>query len=188
MMKLLSIVSLILLAVPTSALLRSSKRQTTKADRRLARKRNADNGHRGLVMEDCPGAIPTFLKFFDELTDAEILAAAKLGYSSEMWDGDSYPEIYDGLTWEELSPEVQGNFKVIGIDRKVFDGYYSSIFWGKLDKIDPELVYAATVLGYTKESWNTCYHSICTPVQEGECTHISIISGGNIFVVNIHVF
>ena len=166
-MKLLSIVSLVLFAVPASALLRSSKHQT-KEDRRLARKRNADNGHRRLVMEDCPSATPPFLKFFDELTDSEVLAAAKLGYSSDMWDGDDYPQKYDGLTWEELPSDAQANFMVLGVDKQVFDGYYSSIFWGKLDKIDPELVYAATILGYTKESWNTCYHSICTPVQEGE--------------------
>ena len=174
-MKLLSIASLVLLAVPASALLRSS-RHPTKEDRRLARKRNADNGHRRLVMEDCPGAIPAFLKFFGELTDAEILAAAKLGYSSEMWDDNDYPQEYEGKTWEELSSGARANFKVLGIDKQVFDGYYSSVFWGKLHNIDEALVSAAATLGYTKESWNTCYHSICTAVQEGEYEYIYTIT------------
>ena len=180
-MKLLSIVSLVLLAVPVSALFRSS-RHPTKEDRRLARKRNTKNGHRRLAMEDCPGPIPASLKFFDELTDAEILAAAKLGYSSEMWDGDDYPQKYNGMTWEELSTDAQANFVVLGIDKQVFDGYYSSIFWGKLDKIDPALISAAATLGYTKESWNTCYHSICTPVQEGTNTHMCVI------YIHTHIF
>jgi len=172
-MKLFSIVCLALLAAPVGALLRSSKHQTKEERGNNARKHNVaedDSSRRRLAMEDCSGATPPFLKFFDELTDAEILAAAKLGYSSEMWDGDDYPSQYDGMTWEELTLDAQANYMVIGIDKKVFDGYYSSIFWGKLQKIDPELVDAANILGYSKESWNTCFHSICTPVQKGERT------------------
>ena len=175
MMKLLSIVSsLVLLAVPASALLRSSM-HPTKEDRRLARKRNTvthDGRRRRLAMEDCPGPIPALLKVFDELTDAEIAAADKLGYSSQMWDADDYPQKYEGVTWEELSSDAQANFVVLGIDKQVFDGYYNSIYWGKLDKIDPALVSAAETLGFTKESWNTCYQSICTAVQEGKYMHV----------------
>ena len=174
MMKLLSIVSfLVLLAVPASALLGSS-RHPTKEDRRLARKRNTvthDGRLRRLAMEDCPGPIPALLKVFDELTDAEIAAADKLGYSSQMWDDDDYPQKYEGVTWEELPSDAQANFVVLGIDKQVFDGYYGSIYWGKLDKIDPALVSAAETLGFTKESWNTCYYSICTAVQEGKYMH-----------------
>ena len=79
---------------------------------------------------------------------------------------DDYPQKYDGATWEELSSDTQANFMVL--DKQVFGGYYSSIFWGKLHNIDPALISAAATLGYTKEIWNTCYHSVCTAVQEGE--------------------
>ena len=169
-MKLLSIVSLVLLAVPASALpIQRSSKHVTKEDRRLARERNAAaNGGRRLDIEDCPGEIPAFLKFFAELTDAQVLAAAKLGYSADMWDDDKYPEKFEGKKWEELPPGAQANFMVLGIDAKVFGGYYSSIFWGKMDKIDAALQPAAATLGYTKDTWNTCYHSQCTDVQKSE--------------------
>ena len=41
----------------------------------------------------------------------------------------------NGMTWEELSSDVQANFVVLGIDKQIFDGCYSSIFWGKLDRM-----------------------------------------------------
>ena len=168
-MKLLSIVSLVLLAaVPASALFRSS-RHPTKEDRRLARERNAAaNGHRRLGMEDCAGEVPGFLKFFGSLSDEQILAAAKLGYSEELWNSDGYPPEFEGKTWDELPADAQANFLVLDIDQKVFDGYFTAIFWGKLYKIDPALTSAAATLGYTKDIWNTCYHSVCTDVQKGE--------------------
>ena len=169
-MKLLSIVSLVLLAVPASALpIQRSSKHVTKEDRRLARERNAAaNGHRRLAMEDCRGDIPAFLKYFAELSDEQIIAAAKLGYSFTMWDADDYPKKYEGKTWDELPADAQANFLVLDIDQKVFDGYFTAIFWGKLYKIDPALTSAAATLGYTKDIWNTCYHSVCTDVQKGE--------------------
>ena len=168
-MKLLSVVSLALLAaVPASALLRST-RHPTKEDRRLARERHAAaNGHRRLAMENCPGATPAFLKYFAQLTDAELIAAAKLGYSQQMWDDDDFPSKYEDKTWEELPADAQANFLVLGIDNKVFNGYYTAVYWGKLYKIDPALQPAAATLGYTKDTWNTCYHSQCTDVQKSE--------------------
>ena len=71
----------------------------------------------------------------------------------------------------ELADDVyflQKNFQEIGIDKNVYNGYYSYLFWGKLDKIAPGLTTAASILGFDKATWNTCYHTTCTAVQESK--------------------
>ena len=182
-MKLFSIISLALLAAaaPADALF-GSDRHPTKAERREARARYAaETGRRRLVMEDCPGETPPFLKHFSELTSTEKLAVAELGYSWAMWDEDDYPSKYSGKEWDDLTNRtqfpveladdiyfLQKNFQEVGITKDVYNGYYSYLFWGKLDKMSPGLQAAAAVLGFNKEVWNTCYHTTCTPVQESE--------------------
>ena len=184
-MKLFSIIplSLALLAAvaPVDAVF-GSHRKPTKAARREARARYAaESGRRRLVMEDCQGEVPAFLKYFSELTNQEKLASANLGYSWQMWDNDTDPGKFDGKTWEDLadpdewsngeldSPRgtsfLQDNFKAIDIDKDVYNGFYSSLFWGKLDKTEEGLNDAAAVLDFDKELWNTCYNTICTDVQ-----------------------
>ena len=182
-MKLFSIIPLAFLAAvaPVDAIF-GSDRHPTKAERREARARYAaENGRRRLVMEDCPGPTPPYLKYFSELSDTEKLAAVLLGYSWQMWDADDSPSKYSGKKWEDLTNPVlfpveladdvyflQKNFQEIGIDKNVYNGYYSYLFWGKLDKIAPGLTTAASILGFDKETWNTCYHTTCTPVQESK--------------------
>ena len=183
-MKLFSIIplSLALLAAvaPVDAVF-GSHRKPTKAARREARARYAEeSGRRRLVMEDCQGEVPTFLKYFSELNNAQKLAAANLGYSWQMWDNDNDPGKYDGKTWEDLANPIlfptelssprgtsflQDNFLAIDINKDVYNGFYSSLFWGKLDKTEEGLNAAAAVLDFDKELWNTCYNTICTDVQ-----------------------
>lgn len=183
-MKLFSIIplSLALLAAvaPVDAVF-GSHRKPTKAARREARARYAaESGRRRLVMEDCQGEVPAYLKFFDQLTNKQKLAAANLGYSWQMWNNDNDPGKFDGMTWEDLANPIlfptelgsprgtsflQDNFENIDIDKDVYNGFYSSLFWGKLDKIEEGLNAAAAVLDFDKELWNTCYHTICTDVQ-----------------------
>ena len=182
-MKLFSIIPLAFLAAvaPVDAIF-GTDRHPTKAERREARARYAaENGRRRLVMDDCPGATPPYLKYFSELTNSEKLAAVDLGYSWAMWNADDYPAKYNGKDWKDLTNRtlfpteladdiyfLQKNFQEIGIDKSVYQGYYSYVFWGKLDKMSPGLQAAATVLGFNKEIWNTCYHSTCTGVQESK--------------------
>lgn len=183
-MKLFSIIPLALLAAvaPVDAVFGSHQKKPTKAERREARARYAaaEGGRRRLVMEDCPGEVPAFLKYFSELTNQEKLAAANLGYSWQAWDNDNDPGKYDGKTWEDLADPVQfpselcngactsflqDNFMKVQIDKDVYNGFYSSLFWGKLDKTEAGLQAAAAVLDFDKELWNTCYNTICTEVQ-----------------------
>ena len=179
-MKLFSIIPLFSLAAvaPVDAIF-GSDRHPTKAERREARTRYAaENGRRRLVMEDCPGVTPPYLEYFKELSDDEKLAAVVLGYSWAMWDADDSPSQYSGKAWEDLTNRtqfpveladdvyfLQKNFQELGIDKNVYNGYFSYAFWGKLEKIAPGLNAAASTLGFNKETWNTCYHTICTPVQ-----------------------
>ena len=183
MMKLFSIIPLALLAAvaPVDAIFGSHQKKPTKAQRREARARYAaEGGGRRLVMDDCGGDIPTFLKYFSELTNAQKLAAANLGYSWQMWDNDNDPGKYDGKSWEDLTNPtmfpselcngactsfLQDNFKKVGITKDVYNGFYSNLFWGKLDKTEEGLQAAAAVLNFDKELWNTCYSVICTETQ-----------------------
>ena len=125
----------------------------TRNDRRSLQEQNAGRHGRHLGVDDCPGgwdAAPPFLKFFDELTDEQAVFASRLGYSKKMWDDGSFPEAYKGVKWGELDPMTQYRFEMLGVDEPMYDDHYSMVFWGKLEKINPDLQYYAGVLGYTK--------------------------------------
>ena len=123
---------------------------------------------RALKLADCDGPIPAYLKFFDELSEKERLAARHLGWSAKMWDEDHSPSRYSQMKWDylpDIDPAAQNNFLMLGVDSLIFEGFYSDFFWGELD---PQLQAAAAGLGFTKPTWNTCYKEMCIPIQEGE--------------------
>mmetsp|Transcript_11195 Transcript_11195/g.24215 ORF Transcript_11195/g.24215 Transcript_11195/m.24215 type:complete len:336 (-) Transcript_11195:209-1216(-) len=128
---------------------------------------------RRLAVEDCDGNPPPFLLFWDELNDQEIIAAARLGFCEEMWNDSDYPNRFHGIKWSELAEDDRAKFELLGYDHPTWEGFYSAVFYGKLEHQEAGVQQAALDLGYDKETWNTCYHNICTEVQQLSWTDLN---------------
>ncbi|KAL3810567.1 hypothetical protein ACHAXA_001180 [Cyclostephanos tholiformis] len=116
--------------------------------------------------------------FWDDLTPEQRDAALFIRYTAEMWDAEVLalvsptagpvpfdateavePGYYDSYSWDEMPPEVQDAFEILGYDEELWDdplgislkASTEDNFWADLT---PEQQDAASIVGYNQQSWD----------------------------------
>jgi hypothetical protein len=116
--------------------------------------------------------------YWDELTHEQRDAALVIGYTVEMWDVEVLglisptpgpvpfdatevvePGYYDDYSWDEMPPQVQDAFALLGYDQELWDdplgiGLKASSENYSWADLLLEQQGAATLVGYNKQSWD----------------------------------